>query len=114
MVLGQEALQLARKLFLLQSVANLVQIDEDVEGVLFLSGLFDPDDVLDRFQRREGMQDTRVRDPLELMVVHLGQHIDRGPGVGKLLEVGLEARNFSPISLSLRAVVPFGSKPTSW
>ena len=51
MVLGQQALQLASKLFLLQSVADLVQIDEDVEGVLFLSGLFDPDDVLDRFQR---------------------------------------------------------------
>ena len=26
------------------------------------------------------------------MVLHLRQHVDRGPGVGKLLEVGLEAR----------------------
>ena len=41
MVLGQQALQLATQTLLLQSVANLVQIDEDVEGVIFLAGFFD-------------------------------------------------------------------------
>ena len=94
MVLGQEALQLSRKLFLLQSVPNLAEIDEDVEGVLFTAGFFHMHDVLDGFQRHEGIHDARVDHPLEVMVFHLRQHVDRGPGIGKFLEVGLEARQF--------------------